>query len=134
MPVTVTARSKARIVFLRSDSAIVDSNPIQAMDVCVRLFSVCVILSLGSGLATGWSLAQGVLPSVKNDYGTEYEAWALNGLQEPLEKKIIIHYTTEDYQFASVPFQKKNLHYDFRSFKNHHAITYCVHVSLLWSV
>jgi hypothetical protein len=41
---------------------------------------------LCSGLATGWSLAQGVLPSVKNDYGTE-EAWALNGLEEPLKKK-----------------------------------------------
>jgi hypothetical protein len=23
---------------------------------------------------------------VKNDYGTEYEAWALNGLEEPLKK------------------------------------------------
>jgi hypothetical protein len=25
---------------------------------------------------------------VKNDYGTEQEAWALNGLEEPLKKKI----------------------------------------------
>jgi hypothetical protein len=24
---------------------------------------------------------------VKNDYGTEYEAWDLNGLEDPLEKK-----------------------------------------------
>jgi hypothetical protein len=24
---------------------------------------------------------------VKNDYGTEYEAWALNGLEEPVKKK-----------------------------------------------
>jgi hypothetical protein len=24
---------------------------------------------------------------VKNYYGTQYEAWALNGLEEPLEKK-----------------------------------------------
>jgi hypothetical protein len=30
--------------------------------VCVRLFCVCVVLYLGRGLATGRSLAQGVLP------------------------------------------------------------------------
>jgi hypothetical protein len=38
--------------------------------VCVcaraRLFWVCVVLCLGRCLATGWSLVQGVLPSVKN--------------------------------------------------------------------
>jgi hypothetical protein len=33
--------------------------------VCMRLFCVCVVLCLGSGLAMGWSLVQGVLPSVK---------------------------------------------------------------------
>jgi hypothetical protein len=26
---------------------------------------------------------------VKNDYGTEYEAWALNGLEEPSKKKML---------------------------------------------
>jgi hypothetical protein len=31
---------------------------------CVRLFCVCVVLCVGSGLATGSSLLQGVLPSV----------------------------------------------------------------------
>jgi hypothetical protein len=39
--------------------------------VYVRLFCVCVVLCVGSGLATGSLLVQGVLPSVKNDYGTE---------------------------------------------------------------
>jgi hypothetical protein len=34
------------------------------MDVCVRLFCVCVVLCLVGGLATGWSLVEGVLPSV----------------------------------------------------------------------
>jgi hypothetical protein len=34
------------------------------MDVCVRLFSVCVVLCVGSGLAMGWSPVQGVLPFV----------------------------------------------------------------------
>jgi hypothetical protein len=43
---------------------------------CVRLFCVCVVLCLGSGLATGRSLIQGVLPSVKNDYKTEEEVRA----------------------------------------------------------
>jgi hypothetical protein len=53
--------------------------------VCV--YSVCVVLCLGTGLATGCSLVQGVLPSVKNDYRTEQESWALNGLEEPFKKK-----------------------------------------------
>jgi hypothetical protein len=47
------------------------------------------ILCLGRGLATGLSLVQGVVPTVKNDYGTEYEAWALNGLEEQLKKNRI---------------------------------------------
>jgi hypothetical protein len=33
--------------------------------VCMRLFCVCVILSLNSGLAECWALVQGVLPFVK---------------------------------------------------------------------
>jgi hypothetical protein len=37
--------------------------------VCIRLFCVYVVLCFGSVLATGWSLAQGVLPSVKNYFG-----------------------------------------------------------------
>jgi hypothetical protein len=44
------------------------------MDVCACVYSVCVVLCIGSGLPTGLSLVQGVLPSVKNDYGTEEEA------------------------------------------------------------
>jgi hypothetical protein len=52
----------------------VSSNPTQGMDVwcvCMGLFCVCVVLCLGSGLETGSLLVQGVLPTVKNDYGTE---------------------------------------------------------------
>jgi hypothetical protein len=44
------------------------------MVVCVRLFCVCVVLCIGRGLATGWSLVQGVLPSVLKDHETEEEA------------------------------------------------------------
>jgi hypothetical protein len=71
MTITVAAPSKPWTVFARSDAGIVGSNPIQGMDVCVLLFCVCVVMCLGKDLATGWSLVQGVLPSVKNDYGTE---------------------------------------------------------------
>jgi hypothetical protein len=31
---------------------------------CVRTFCVCVVLCVGSGLATGWSPVQGVLPTM----------------------------------------------------------------------
>jgi hypothetical protein len=60
------------------------SNPTQGMHVwCMYAFiCVCVVLCLGNGLAMGLSLIQGV----KNNYGTELEALALNGLEEPLEK------------------------------------------------
>jgi hypothetical protein len=34
------------------------------MDVCIRLFCVCVVLCVGSGLSKGWSIVQGVVPSV----------------------------------------------------------------------
>jgi hypothetical protein len=27
---------------------------------------------------------------MKNDYGTELEAWVLNGLEEPLKKKLFL--------------------------------------------
>jgi hypothetical protein len=54
-PIVVAARCKAWTVFARSDAGIVDSNPTQGMDVCVRLFCVCVVLCVGRGLATAWS-------------------------------------------------------------------------------
>jgi hypothetical protein len=38
--------------------------PFKGMDVYVCLFCVCVVLCVGSGLATGWSPVQGVLPTV----------------------------------------------------------------------
>jgi hypothetical protein len=60
-------------VCARSDAGIVGSNPTQGMDVwCMYAFILCcVFVCSGSGLATDWSLIQGALPSVKNDYGTE---------------------------------------------------------------
>jgi hypothetical protein len=61
---TVAARSKARTVFARSNTEIVGSNPTRGMDVCVRLFCVCVVLCVGRGFAKDWSPVQGVLPPV----------------------------------------------------------------------
>jgi hypothetical protein len=40
-------------VFARSIAGIVGSNPTQVVDVYVCLFCVCVVLCVGSGLATG---------------------------------------------------------------------------------
>jgi hypothetical protein len=62
--VTVTARSKACTLFALSNAGIVGSNSIQVMDVSVHLFCVCVVLCVGSCLATGLSPVQGLLLSV----------------------------------------------------------------------
>jgi hypothetical protein len=40
-------------VAARSNTGIVDSNPTRGMDACVCVYSVCVVLCIGSGLATG---------------------------------------------------------------------------------
>jgi hypothetical protein len=40
---------------LSLETGFVVSNPTRYIDVCVRLFCVCVVLCVGSGLATGWS-------------------------------------------------------------------------------
>jgi hypothetical protein len=64
LPITVAARSKTWTVFARSNADILGSNPIRGMDVCVRLFSVCVVLCVGTGFATGWSPVQGLLPNM----------------------------------------------------------------------
>jgi hypothetical protein len=55
----VAERSEAWTVFARSDARIVGSNPTEAW-MFVYVYSVFV---LGSGLAIGWSLIQGVLPT-----------------------------------------------------------------------
>jgi hypothetical protein len=42
--ITVAARPKAWNVYDCSNTGIVGSNPTQGMDVCLRLFYVCVVL------------------------------------------------------------------------------------------
>jgi hypothetical protein len=58
-PTTVTARSKARNVFARTLWSWV-RIPLKAW-MCVRLLCVCVVLCVGSGLATDLSPVHGVL-------------------------------------------------------------------------
>jgi hypothetical protein len=53
-----------RTAFTRSNTGVVGSNSTRGMDVCVRLFCICAVLCVGSGLATGCSPVQGVLPTV----------------------------------------------------------------------
>jgi hypothetical protein len=60
MLITVAAPSKELDVLARSNIGILGSNPTQDMDV----FCVYSVFVLGSGLATGWSPVQGVLPTV----------------------------------------------------------------------
>jgi hypothetical protein len=52
-PITEAARSEACNDFTRSNAGIVGPNPTQGMDVCLRLFYICVVLCVGSGLTTG---------------------------------------------------------------------------------
>jgi hypothetical protein len=47
-PITMAVRSK-----VPSDFGIVGSNPTQTLDVSLRLFCICVVLCVGSGLAKG---------------------------------------------------------------------------------
>jgi hypothetical protein len=49
----ILADNSGCAVFARSNAGIVGSNPTRGMDVCGRLFYVCVVLCVGSGLATG---------------------------------------------------------------------------------
>jgi hypothetical protein len=58
------SRSKASTVIDLSNTGTVGSNPTQDMNICVCLFCICVVLCVGSSLATGWFPVQGVLPSV----------------------------------------------------------------------
>jgi hypothetical protein len=74
-------------IFARSNTEIVGSHPTRGMDVCVRLFCVCVVLCICSGLEMGRSPVQGVLPiayytsKLKRDAkaqqngGSEWDMW-----------------------------------------------------------
>jgi hypothetical protein len=57
----VAALSKELTVSL-SNTGVVASNPTGGIDVCVRLFCVCVVLCVVSRLSTAWSALKGILP------------------------------------------------------------------------
>jgi hypothetical protein len=80
----VAGRSKAWTVSLGRTLRSWVRIPLKAWTpVCA--FIVCVVLCVGSGLATGWSLLQGVpTECVKKDYETEEEARAQQKAVEPL--------------------------------------------------
>jgi hypothetical protein len=52
-PIPVAPRYKIRNFFVLSNTGIVGSNPTEDVDVCMRLFYVCVVLCVESDLATG---------------------------------------------------------------------------------
>jgi hypothetical protein len=88
LPVTVAAWN----VLSRLNTGIVGSNPATGMD--VRVYSVFVLTCVGSGLATGWSLVQGVLPTVYKCKITEpykEEAKARYGLQRHIRRTSLLH-------------------------------------------
>jgi hypothetical protein len=64
VPITVATRSRAWTVFAHSNTGIMGSNPTRGIEVCLPLLCVCVVLCVDSGLTTGWSPVQGVLPIV----------------------------------------------------------------------
>jgi hypothetical protein len=61
-PIAVAARSEAWTSFARSNTVVVGSNLTRGIDVWV--YSMFVLSCVDNGLAAGWSLAQGVLPTV----------------------------------------------------------------------
>jgi hypothetical protein len=62
--ITLTVLSNERNSFPSRNTGIVGSYPTGGMDVCMCVYSLFVLSCLGSDLATGWSLVQGVLPTV----------------------------------------------------------------------
>jgi hypothetical protein len=64
LSITVAARSKEWAAFSRSNPGFMGSNPTPGLDVCVRLFYVCVVPSVDRGLTTDWSPVHGVLQTV----------------------------------------------------------------------
>jgi hypothetical protein len=61
--------------------------------VCVCSFCDCVVLCLGRGLATSWSLVQGVLPSVKWSWNWKAEVRAQRGCRVGEKKLHNVHLT-----------------------------------------
>jgi hypothetical protein len=61
VPIAVAERSKAWTAFAWSNTGVLGSNSVTGMEVRVCLFSLCVVLYVGSDLAMGWSPVQWAL-------------------------------------------------------------------------
>jgi hypothetical protein len=84
-PIIIAAQSNSWTIFARSNTMIVSSITTRGIDPCVYFFiCVCVVLCVGSGLATGWSPVQGVLCI---DYGTVKAAKARKGCRTTEEEQ-----------------------------------------------
>jgi hypothetical protein len=86
MPITVAARYKARTVLARSNAGIVGSNLTQGMDVCICVYSVFVLSCVYvAALRRAITRPRSPTVCVKNDYGTEEEIRAQQGLKYHLK-------------------------------------------------
>jgi hypothetical protein len=74
-----------------------ESHTMHGCLVCVCVYSVCVVLCLGRGHATSWSLVQGVLPSVKWLWNWKVEARA-HGAAEPVKQKFLESYNLHKFR------------------------------------
>jgi hypothetical protein len=83
-PITVAAGSKTWSVFAPWNAGFVGLNPTRGTDICVRLFCVCAVLCVGSGLATGWSLVRGALLTLYRIMKLKKTARAQQRSVEPL--------------------------------------------------
>jgi hypothetical protein len=85
VPITVTARSKAWIVFARSKSGIVGSDPTEGMDVRVCVYSVFVLSCVQvAALRRADPSFKESYRLCKKDYETEEEPRAQPRAIEPL--------------------------------------------------
>jgi hypothetical protein len=80
--ITMAARSKASIVFARSNAGIVGSNPFQGIGVCVHVFRVFVALYIAA-LRRADDSSKESYRLCKHEYETE-EARAQQRAVEPL--------------------------------------------------
>jgi hypothetical protein len=88
LPITVTERSKAWNVFAHPNTGIVGSNPTQDMGVWyVHEFILCLCYPVFREEPCDELITRPRSNAVcKNDYGTDKEDRALNGLEEPLKE------------------------------------------------
>jgi hypothetical protein len=87
--VTVTARSRTWTLFDSSNTGILGSNPIQGLNICVRLFWVCAVLCVGSGPATGWSPPPICPTDFVKDHETEKAAKAEAKGYRAIDRQIV---------------------------------------------